>query len=279
MILDHHITVERLDPEAPVRGQPAYTIGTLVTRKDQYADMTSSLKSGGFSLDDCEYLYIDNSGPSQVDAFRGLNAILNTAKAPYVILCHQDVRLLTDRRDALGHRLLELTKRDPNWAVAGNAGGVSPGKLALRITDPHGDDRHVGQLPERVAALDENFLVVVRDARVGFSHDLAGFHFYGADICLHAAQMGRTAYVIDFHLRHLSPGRKSHEFEAAKTAFRNKWSAALSPRWVQTTCALVHLSGRVGESKTGPLIERTMARLTRRMPGARGWQPTNRKTV
>ena len=125
----------------------------------------------------------------------------------------------------------------------GNAGGVSPGSLALRITDPHGADQHVGQLPARVMSLDENFIVVRRDARVGFSVDLSGFHFYGADICLNADVMGHSAYVVDFHLLHLSAGTKNLAFDDMEARFRAKWSRALAPRWMQTTCSLLRLSG------------------------------------
>lgn len=269
--------VRQLNPDC--RATPLYTIGTLVTDRDQYAAMTASLQAGGFTTDICEFLHIDNSGSSQTDAYRGLNAILNAAKAPYVILGHQDIRLLTETRYLLDQRLTELTAMDPAWAVAGNAGGVAPGKLALRITDPHGRDQHTGNLPERVCSLDENFIVIVRDARIGFSHDLTGFHFYGADICLHAAQMGRTAYVIDFHLQHLSPGKKSSDFDIAEKAFRRKWSAALKPRWIQTTCALVHLSGAPGRSRLSHLIDRPLARFARRLPSARGWKSALRKPV
>ncbi len=252
---------------------PAYSIATLVTDRTQHGELIASLRAGGFDLD-CEYLFIDNSGPHQIGAYAGLNALIETARAPVVILCHQDVRLLTDGRAALDARLAELSARDQSWAVAGNAGGVAPGRLALRITDPHGSDQYVGDLPERVVSLDENLLIVRRDANVRFSPELDGFHFYGADICLHAARLGRSAYVIDFHLEHLSPGRKGPEFAVALAAFRNRWSRHGVPAWLQTTCALVHLSGRPISGRLGRLAERSITRLSRHLPGARGWRHT-----
>jgi hypothetical protein len=266
----------RPEAEAPLSAEPRYTIGTLVTDRVQYAAMLASFRAGGFGDTSCEYLFVDNTGPLQTDAYRGLNALLNAAHAPIVILCHQDVRLLSDDRASLDQRLTELSKRDADWALAGNAGGVSAGRLALCISDPHGKDQRIGQFPERVVSLDENFIVVRRDSRVGFSNDLTGFHFYGADICLHAGQMGYSAYVIDFHLEHLSPGKKDRTFAAAEHAFRTKWSRALTPRWVQTTCSLVHLTGDPVRSSIGRVVDAPLARLARRLPGARGWKPTQK---
>lgn len=269
----------RPETEMSRTADPHYSIATLVTERAQYDAMRASFRTGGFTDEDCEYLFVDNTGPLQTDAYRGLNALLNGARAPHVILCHQDVRLLSDGRRSLDVRLAELTRHDSNWALAGNAGGVAPGKLALRISDPHGKDVRVGELPARVGALDENFIVVRRDARIGFSRDLSGFHFYGADICLHAAQMGHTAYVIDFHLEHLSPGRKSADFHAMEEAFTAKWSKALSPRWIQTTCALLHLSGAPVGNFIGRMARHPVSKIVRRMPGSRGFSRAKPKTA
>lgn len=254
--------------DGPIR----YTFATLVTDAAQYEALVRSLDAGGFVGADCEFLSIDNTAANAACAYRGLNRMLAAARGAFVILCHQDVRLLVDGREALEARLADLERIDPDWALAGNAGGVSPGVLAIRITDPHGADQHEGPLPRRVASLDENFIVVKRSARIGFSNDLSGFHFYGADICLQASVAGYTAYVIDFHLAHLSPGRKSRAFDAMQSAFRDKWQRALGARWVQTTCSLVHLSGSPLSQVAGRLAEAPLAKISRRLSSARGWR-------
>lgn len=270
-----YIAGARVLTEAARRPPLAYTIGTLVNDAGLYAGMRESFLAGGFGATDCEHVAIDNTGPEQVSAYAGLNMVLDAARGRHVILCHQDVRLQRDGRAELDARLAELEARDPGWALAGNAGGVSPGRLAIRISDPHGRDRRVGALPARVASLDENFIVVKRAARIGFSRDLDGYHLYGADICMAADAMGYSAWVIDFHLEHLSAGnRLSASFAQARRAFETKWSRALRPRFVQTTCALVGLSGGRLGSFVGRAAAKPLSGIARRLPSARGWNDT-----
>jgi hypothetical protein len=253
-------------------GAIAYTIATLVNDRAQYEAMRATFRAFGFGGPDCEFISIDNTGASQTEAYAGLNRLLDRARGRFVILCHQDVRLIGDGRQDLDRRLADLEARDPGWALAGNAGGIRPGRLALRITDPHGVDRRVGELPERVVTLDENFMVMKRSARLGFSRDLAGYHLYGADLCLVADILGYSSYVIDFHLEHLSAGTISADFHAAETAFRAKWSRALRSRWLQTTCALVPVSGDRLDRLIGGVAGGAVAGLARRLPSARGWK-------
>lgn len=252
-------------------GAVRYSICTLVTDRAEHAAMLASFRSHGFSGSDCEHLYIDNSQSNSVTAYDGLARLIEEARGDYVVLCHQDVRLLSDGRAELDRRLAELDARDPHWALAGNAGGTAPGRLAMRISDPHGRDRTLGTLPERVMSLDENFVVLRRSCRIGPSHDLTGFHFYGADLCLAADVMGYSAYVIDFHLEHLSDGRISPAFYAARNAFRRKWSRALRARWMQTTCGFMLISGgRLGQALAG-VLQGYALRIAMRLPSARGW--------
>lgn len=252
-------------------GETRYTIASLINDHAQLEAMHSSFHTGGFDDDDCEYMYIDNTVGEQVCAYSGLNALLNEARGRHVILCHQDVRLLSDARNELDMRLAELEDFDPNWALAGNAGGVAVGQLAVRITDPHGANQKVGTFPARVISLDENFIVVRREARVGFSNNLSGFHFYGADICMNAATAGWNAYVIDFHIAHLSAGKKDDNFTKSQEAFGAKWSKALAPRWMQTTCALLHLTGNPLGQLAGRYAEVPIRKISRHLPGTAGW--------
>jgi hypothetical protein len=253
------------------------TIGTLMTSPEQHRQMMASFEERGFGTGDCEFLVIDNSAGQTCDAYRGLNALLNAARGDIVVLCHQDVRLLGDGRAELVSRLAELERRAPDWAVAGNAGGLGPGRLALRISDPHGRDRCVGDLPARAQALDENLLIIRRSARLGFSRDLSGFHMYGADICLVADMLGWSAWVIDFHLEHLSGGRKDASFQSSEQAFRAKWSRAVRPRLLQTTCTLVSIAGDPVLQLFGRIGTGTLGRITRRLPSATGFGQGGRR--
>lgn len=260
----HRAMADATHAHEPRRERPRLSFGTLVNDASQYADMRRSLAAGGFTDDVCEFLYIDNTNAPQTSATAGLNAMLDAASADIVILCHQDIRLIADGRDVLEARLHELEASDAMWAVAGNAGGVAPGRLALRITDPHGANQARGTFPARVATLDENLLIVKRSSRVGFSHDLDGFHLYGADLCLHAAQMGCTCYVIDFHIHHLSPGNKNAAFHAAQRAFVHRWAKAMRPRWLQTTCTLMRITSDPLRTATGTTLDRIASKAVRR---------------
>lgn len=225
------------------KGSIRFSICTLVTDPGEYSEMVQSFRERGFAGADCEFLYLDNSASNAFDAFTGYNLFLMRASGDYLILCHQDVLLLDQGRSALDQRLAELDSLDPAWALCGNAGGVAGGKLAVRITDPHGADQAVGTFPARALALDENFIVARRDANLALSHDLSGFHLYGADLCILADIGGRTAYVIDFHLRHKSAGNTDAGFYAARRAAIAKYRRAFRTRWIGTTCTTFLVSG------------------------------------
>jgi hypothetical protein len=222
-----------------------YSICTLVTRHSQYTNMVESFVSHGFSYDDCEYLYIDNSDKNNYEAYAGVNKFLTAARGLYIIICHQDVLLLRDGRKKLDTVIDELDRLDPSWAVCGNAGGILPGRLALRVTDPHGDNQFTERLPMKVSGLDENFLVTRRNANLAVSRDLRGFHLYGADLCVVAHFLGYAAYVVDFHLRHLSPGPKDPTFETIRASMIGKYSHSLRPQMVTTPTTTVFLGRRM----------------------------------
>ncbi|MCO6415649.1 hypothetical protein JYK14_05585 [Siccirubricoccus sp. KC 17139] len=232
----------RFLPAAGTAPALAFSICTLVNDRAQHAAMAESFAAGGFGPERAEFIAIDTTEGAGCDAFQGIPRLLEAARGRYVILCHQDVRLLEEGAEALLARLAELDRLDPDWALAGNAGGTPEGELAIRISDPYGEDQRRGRLPARAVSLDENFLVLRRAAPIGLSADLAGFHLYGADLCLQAGLAGRGAWVIDFHLRHLSPGRKDASFHAAQAGFEAKYAALPTRlRRIRTTCTKLDL--------------------------------------
>lgn len=251
---------------APAADAPAYSICTFVTRPAQYAAMRASFAAGGFVPADCEYLFIDNADGNRLDAYQGINLFLRAARGRHVVLCHQDVELIADGRARLDAVLAELERRDPAWGICGNAGGIAPGKLAIRISDPHGEDvARNGPFPVRVASLDENFLVVRRAANLALPRDRAGFHLYGTELCLIAERLGWHAYVVDFHLRHHGRGNMDAMFRRQLTELVDGTAAAFRPRWIGAPCTDMFLSGsrllnRLGNTRSGIRFGRWLAR-------------------
>jgi len=229
-----------------------YSVCTLVTQHDQYQEMLDSFRAGGFTPSNSEFLYVDNSQANKYDSYSAINRFLHLARGDYIILCHQDIRLHSDKLEVLDRRINELDALDPRWAVLGNAGGMYPGGLAIRITDPSGNNIHKGNLPVRVVSLDENFIVVRRSRNLSVSHDLKGFHFYGTDLCVIAGILGYTCYVVDFHLWHIggeSQQKKSRDqafrsdYHPSRRRFIEKYRRAFAPRWIQNTGTVIFVSG------------------------------------
>jgi hypothetical protein len=221
-----------------------FSICTLVTRPAEYAEMMASFVQQGFTPADCEYLYVQNTDGNQFDGYSGYNLFLQEARGEFIILCHQDILLRFDGRKVLEQRLAELTAAHPDWAVAGNAGAKwswGAPMTALRISDDAGE-HDTGHFPICVEALDENFMVVQRAANLCLSHDLAGFHFYATDLCRIANILGRTAWVIDFHLFHKSRGNLNEQFYEVRDQLIRKYGRALRGGALQTVCTRVYLS-------------------------------------
>lgn len=240
-----------------------YSICTLVTNPEEYASFKESFEAGGFTSDTCEYLYLDNSQGNRFEAFGGYNLFLQEAQGTYIILCHQDVELLVDGRARLDAVLAELTAKDAQWGLCGNAGAKTDGSLALRITDPNtGPISQGGPFPVRVISLDENFIVVRREANLALSHDLSGFHLYGTDLCLNADSLGLHAYVIDFHLLHKSGGNPDESFERLRLRMRDKYRRVLRPRWQHMT---TYRSFYLSPSPIGAFLARGQRAITRRL--------------
>ncbi|MDQ0392169.1 hypothetical protein [Labrys monachus] len=227
---------------------PLFSICSLVNNDSQYDRMLASFARYGFSEEDTEFIFVDNRGGNTFEAYGGLNAMLAKARGRYIICCHQDVELIGDGAHELEARLDELTAKDPFWAIVGNA-GAGPAGRAVRISDPYGDDQHVGTLPAVVHSLDENFLLLCRERLIGFSADLAGFHLYGTDACLQAELRGFTAYVIDFHLRHHSRGNADASYFECMRRLEDKYGRAFRSRRILTTFKPLYITANAWRAR------------------------------
>lgn len=218
----------------PVQHEFEYSVCTIVNDRSHYQAMLASFRNAGFDENTSEFLYIDNVDTNRFDAFDSVNQLIAQSSGKYIVLCHQDVRLLSDGIDALTNRLDALNTLDESWALAGNAGKTPAGERRIRITDRHGANQHNGPLPTQVVSLDENFMVVKQSAMLGVSTDLGGYHLYGTDICLLARMRGLNAYVIDFHLEHLGAGKIKDDFFICADDFERKYQQQFKRRLLKT---------------------------------------------
>lgn len=218
-----------------------FSVCTLVNNFQLYLNMVKSFRDHGFSEDICEFIYVDNERGNKYSASAGLNKMISMAKGKYVICCHQDIELIDDVH-ILRRRLEELNDMDPYWGLAGNAGGRGYRETYMHITTGDGKEIKIGNFPERVDSLDENFVVIRKEACLGFSVANKGFHMYGADICMDAHMRGFHIYVVDFHLKHFSGGKLDRVFWGEVKDFERRYRRFFRTRWLTTTCAQVPLT-------------------------------------
>lgn len=223
-----------------------FTICTLVRNQDKYDRLLASFVRGGFTAENSEFIAADNRGSNNFDGYSWQKALLAEAQGRFVVFCHDDIELLEAGHSHLLAALDDLDRTQPDWLLAGVAGGrYRPAKhhrrfLRMRISDPWGEDRRMGEVPGRVETLDECFILMRRSRPVIGSYDLNGFHFYGPDLCLQAELSGGSAHVIDFHLRHHGGGTKDATFEASREHFIEKYRKIFPGRSLHCTTGVVN---------------------------------------
>jgi hypothetical protein len=222
-----------------------YSICTLVSRPSEYKEMVDSFKAAGFDEKSCEYLYINNSNENKYDAFAGINKFLLESKGKYIILCHQDILMKYDNREVLEKRIKEMDVLDPTWAIISNGGGAEIHKIVIRITETDQILKKAGHTPEKVRSVDENFILVKRDANLALSSDLKGFHLYGTDLCIIGEVLGYSAYVVNFNLLHKSSGKRDDQFYRLQKELLARYTKVFRGRFIQTTITRFYLSGSI----------------------------------
>lgn len=230
--------------EQPVQLPFLFSLCTLVTNKEEYAIMKQSFEDGDFT-EGCEYIIADNSNGNRFNAYEAIRRFLSEAQGRYIIIVHQDVRCI-DKKEQLEKCLSVLTALDANWAVAGNAGGIGYHQFAHYINNA-GRIIKTTQLPAKVSSLDENLLIVKKEALLTVSADIKTFHLYGTDICIIADFLGYSCYVIPFMVKHLSLGNLK-DLKKHVSEFVNLYGKKIRSRYVETTCTKFYLSNSVSKN-------------------------------
>jgi len=160
-------------------------------------------------------------------AAKAYNDAWRRASGTILVFLHQDVYLPRGWFEDVSNAISKLARNDPNWGVLGVWGvdGKGQGWGNLVCT---GVGRRLGKDfddPQPVRTLDELALIVRRDAGFRFDERLAGYHFYGSDLCLEASQAGKRCYAISALCVHNtnSYGMLPWGFWRAFLYLRRKW--------------------------------------------------------
>lgn len=154
-------------------------------------------------------------GPS---AATTLNEGAGKAHGDIIIFAHQDVILPSD----FAVSLCEKIAQHPDFGVIGVAGRTADGK-------PYGtcileNGQPYSQFKEgEVLTLDECLLVIRKDSGLRFDEDFDGFHCYGADLCLQAADKGLKNYALDLDVKHMGKGGTTPGYWRAMGLLKEKW--------------------------------------------------------
>lgn len=128
-----------------------------------------------------------------------LNAGLDGADAPIVILAHQDVYLPAGWLKRLAQQIDVIERQTPNWAVVGLY-GREPSGDEVGLVWSSGLGRVLGRAgfpPTEVVTLDELVLVVRKASGLRFDEGVPGFHFYGTDIVMQGRVHGAPSFVVE----------------------------------------------------------------------------------
>lgn len=181
------------------------------------------------------------SGTLSIRQFRGypsaslaLNAALDSSRAAVVVIPHQDVYLPAEFSEGLARWLSELHRIDPDWAVVGCIGIDSSG-VVQGETWSSGMGRLVGSPvlgPVEVVTVDEMILVVRTASGVRFDPHLPGFHLYGTDLTVSAAERGLRSYVVPMPVIHHSRPlvKLGRDYWRAYLHLRRRWIRRLPVR-------------------------------------------------
>jgi Glycosyltransferase like family len=172
-------------------------------------------------------------------AAKAYNDAIRRSTNELIVFCHQDLILPESWISELDQALASLERFDSNWGVLG-CSGMTCDRHHWRYIYSSGLGVSGKPLarPEPVQTLDEIVLVLRKSSNLTFDEQLPHFHFYGTDICLRAASLGMTSYVISafcIHNTHQSLILPKEFYDCCEY-IRRTWKKKLP---IQTTCICI----------------------------------------
>jgi hypothetical protein len=172
-------------------------------------------------------------------AARAYNKAIACSVNDLIVFAHQDVVFPRSWLSDLDRALHSLEGIDPKWGVLGCYGVTVNGKGRGYIySNGLGILGNPFDGPAPVQTLDEIVLIIRNSSGLQFDQNLPHFHFYGADICMAAAERGMKSYAISAHCIHNSQQNLvlPKEFYQGYKHIRHRWRKFLP---IQTTCVRI----------------------------------------
>ncbi|MGO9008535.1 MAG: glycosyltransferase [Bryobacteraceae bacterium] len=167
------------------------------------------------------------------------NEALDRSVNDLVVFVHQDMYLPGSWLQQLSVALDYLAVKDPKWGVLGVYGTRSDGTGVGHVySSGLGVLGAPLECPTRVQTLDEIVLIIRKSSGLRFDSSLPNFHFYGADICLAAAERGMCSYAVSAFCVHNTQFNLvlPKEFYECYKHFKRSWKCRLP---IQTSCVKV----------------------------------------
>jgi hypothetical protein len=167
------------------------------------------------------------------------NSAMERAKNDIVIFAHQDMFFPESWMDDVNRSIDILEQRKENWGVLGCFGVTAENEGYGYLYAPGQGFLGCAFLePMPVQTLDEIVLILKQSSGLKFNESLDGFHLYGPDICMTAAEKGLQCYAIPAFSIHNAQLNLilPREFYRAYSKFKQIWRHRLP---IQTTCIKV----------------------------------------
>jgi hypothetical protein len=186
-------------------------------------------------------LHVERGAPSATIAY---DRATQATTSEILVFAHHDVFLPLGWDALLLARLNDLSRRHPDWALAG-AYGVAADYRQFGPVWTSSLGQIIGRVPmqpEPVQSFDEMLIVLRRSSGVQFDTFQPGWHMYGADIVQTARAAGRGAYAIGLPCIHNDRfhGALGADFSQSYRWMQGKWQPFLP---IQTPVTKISRSG------------------------------------